>query len=479
MNDKALSHLRAFFLGRAYPIAVAALVLLSHLFGLEIPLVILLLSALCAALLITRSVVPLVAPFLLIFFGISRQHSPSIQTGSGHLGRPLFLVPFVIMVALLLISLVYVLRERGALRFADLRSLPFLIPSGIFVVTLLLNGAFAPGYTASNLLLALIEGVALTLLIYVFILGFRGERSEELIGYFIYISAVVALLIFVETAILYFSGDVLVSGSAVKDNIFYGWGVANTAGQALTATLPVLFLGAMRSSREAVLCLSAAFLALVTVLLTLSRSALLVTVLLTLSRSALLVAGVIVLLSLVIGCFFGNTKRIFRIFLPALFVVGTLLSVAVWEKASTLVADIFEKGFSDNGRYALWGTGIDEFLKYPIFGRGFYGFEELLSEPLYLYIGFFPRMLHNTVLELLAATGVCGFVGYAVYRFYTARFFFKRPSLAKTMLGLAVLTLLLQSLLDNFLFYVQPTFYYSIAIAITVLLDEQRKTVIK
>jgi O-antigen ligase len=370
------------------------------------------------------------------------------------------------MVALLLISLVYVLRERGALRFADLRSLPFLIPSGIFVVTLLLNGAFAPGYTASNLLLALIEGVALTLLIYVFILGFRGERSEELIGYFIYISAVVALLIFVETAILYFSGDVLVSGSAVKDNIFYGWGVANTAGQALTATLPVLFLGAMRSNREAVLCLSAAFLALVTVLLTLSRS-------------ALLVAGVIVLLSLVIGCFFGNTKRIFRIFLPALFVVGTLLSVAVWEKASTLVADIFKKGFSDNGRYALWGTGIDEFLKYPIFGRGFYGFEELLSEPLYLYIGFFPRMLHNTVLELLAATGVCGFVGYAVYRFYTARFFFKRPSLAKTMLGLAVLTLLLQSLLDNFLFYVQPTFYYSIAIAITVLLDEQRKTVIK
>ena len=466
MNDKALSHLRAFFLGRAYPIAVAALVLLSHLFGLELPLVILLLSALCVALLITRSVVPLVAPFLLIFFGISTQHSPSVQTGSGYFGRPFFLVPFVIMVALLLISLVYVLRERGALRFADLRSLPFLIPSGIFVVTLLLNGAFAPGYTASNLLFALIEGVALTLFIYVFMLGFRGERSEELIGYFIYISAVVALLIFVETAILYFSGDVMVSGSAVKDNIFYGWGVANTAGQALTATLPVLFLGAMRSKREAVLCLSAAFLALVTVLLTLSRS-------------ALLVAGVIVLLSLVIGCFFGNTKRIFRIFLPALFVVGTLLSVVVWEKASTLVADIFEKGFSDNGRYTLWRTGIDEFLKYPIFGRGFYGFEELLSEPLFLYIGFFPRMLHNTVLELLAATGVCGFVGYAVYRFYTARFFFKRPSLAKTMLGLAVLTLLLQSLLDNFLFYVQPTFYYSIVIAITVLLDEQRKTVTK
>ncbi len=462
MKDKVLSHLRAFFLGRAYPIAVAALVLLSHLFGLELPSVILLLSALCAALLITRSVVPLVAPLLLVFFGISTQHSPSIQTGSDYLGRPLFLVPFIIMVALVLLSLVYVLRKRGALRFAELRSLPFLIPSGIFVVTLLLNGAFAEGYTASNFLLALIEGAALTLLIYVFVLGFRGERSEELVGYFIYISAVVAFLIFLETAVLYFSGAVVKNGSAVKDSIFYGWGVGNTAGQVLTATLPVLFLGAMRSKKEATLCLPLALLALVSILLTLSRS-------------ALLVAGVIALLSLVIGCFFGNTKRFFRILLPALFVVGALLSVAVWEKFSTLVADIFEKGFSDSGRFYLWEVGASSFLAYPIFGRGFYGFEKLLSEPLFLYIGFFPRMLHNTVLELLGATGVCGFMGYAVYRFYTARVFFKRPSLAKTMLGLAVFTLLLQSLLDNFLFYVQPTFYYSIAIAIAVLLDEQQK----
>ena len=75
-------------------------------------------------------------------------------------------------------------------------------------------------------------------------------------------------------------------------------------------------------------------------------------------------------------------------------------------------------------------------------------------------------MLHNTILQLLACSGVIGAIGYAVHRAATLMPFIKKPSLAKTMLGFSILIVLIGSLADNFVFYIPHMLYYPIALAL-------------
>ena len=148
-----------------------------------------------------------------------------------------------------------------------------------------------------------------------------------------------------------------------------------------------------------------------------------------------------------------------------------LFALVFFGKIKLILGDYFERGFSDNGRYELWQLAIDTFKKSPVFGNGFYGF---FTDKIYEFSSF-PRMAHNTVLEILAAMGVFGILAYAWYRAETALLFFRRPSVTKTMLGMSVLVFLLGSLLDNFVFNLHPTFYYTIALVIACRLDSETK----
>ena len=75
-------------------------------------------------------------------------------------------------------------------------------------------------------------------------------------------------------------------------------------------------------------------------------------------------------------------------------------------------------------------------------------------------------MLHNTILQLLASSGIVGLVGYGVYRAASLVPFIRKPSLEKTMLGLSILIVLVGSLADNFVFYIPHMLYYPIALAL-------------
>ena len=107
-------------------------------------------------------------------------------------------------------------------------------------------------------------------------------------------------------------------------------------------------------------------------------------------------------------------------------------------------------------------AAIDNFLDSPIFGKGFYGLDVTTD----FSYGGLPLQAHNTFLQLMSATGAVGLVCYLCYRFYTLKPVFKRPSLRKTFMALSVVTLLLGSMLDNFVFFIYPTFHYTVALAV-------------
>ena len=130
--------------------------------------------------------------------------------------------------------------------------------------------------------------------------------------------------------------------------------------------------------------------------------------------------------------------------------------------------------FSDNGRFELWQSGIESFLSSPVFGMGFYGIK--FTEETFVTAEFLPTMAHNTVVQLLGCMGLFGFLCYLFYRIATVIPFVKRPSVEKSFIGMSVLVLLLESLLDNFIFYFLPTLQYTVALAAVFAVCDFEKT---
>jgi O-antigen ligase len=185
--------------------------------------------------------------------------------------------------------------------------------------------------------------------------------------------------------------------------------------------------------------------------------------LMTLSRNTMLFATLITAVSLLLGCFVGRNKLLFRIFVP-ICVLG-LASVVILssDKLSVLLATVIEYGFSDNGRFKLWETGFDNFKESPILGKGFFGFG---GDGLDATANFLPLMAHNTVIELLSALGVFGLLAYGYYRVSSLKPLFKKPRYSTVYVYLSIAAVLLMSLLDNYVFYIYTMFYYSVMLAL-------------
>ena len=465
-RTKAPEGLERFYMGRVYPALLCLFTLVGYVTETELYFNVVSTLMLSLGLLVCSSIRPLVPYLLVLLFQVPPAHSPAksirLENGSDYYFRPENIIPTAIVFAVALLSLlVFFLRNNRSAR-VKLAHVPFFVPSVLLSVAFLTNGLLLFNYKTENIVLAFAEILAFVLLFYFFYYGLKIEKGKDFFRYFIYVNSLVALLLVLETIWIYYSGDVVVVSAVtdefqiVKTQIYYGWGVATTAGQAITVTLPLLLYGAMRS-KGWVWYLSIAFLTYCSVIFTLSRC-------------AILVSTIAVIVSVIIGCFHGRNKNKFRVLLPLGIAAGLIAGVLFFGSIERIFTDLFDAGFSDNGRYNLWRKGINAFLRHPIFGEGFWNVHNQHS---WLHINLFPQMVHNTVFQILGSMGLFGMVAYTVYRIATVRVFLRYPRLGKTMLGVAILTILGQSLLDNFIFYVQPMFYYAIALAVAVKLTDE------
>ena len=108
-----------------------------------------------------------------------------------------------------------------------------------------------------------------------------------------------------------------------------------------------------------------------------------------------------------------------------------------------------------SGRIEIWKTGLSQFQENPIFGVGWYQ----------IPISNFPARYHNTLVQLLAATGIVGVVCYSVHRMETIIHTFRRPRLEKTFAYMSILCILVSSLLDCFTFNIWLGFEYGFLLA--------------
>ena len=149
--------------------------------------------------------------------------------------------------------------------------------------------------------------------------------------------------------------------------------------------------------------------------------------------------------------------------------VALILFIIFREKITLMLANMTAMGFNNNGRYALWRIAGENFRKSPVFGIGYFSYECSVS----ITSTFAPQLAHNTIFQVFSSMGIFGMLAYAAYRVVSLVPFFEKPRVEKTMLLLSVGVLLAESLLDNFIFWFNPTFVYNICIVLAIMYNEQ------
>ncbi len=445
----SLENIRAFYMGNIYPVLICFIVALGSISGLEFYFNILHTALACGAFWISKSIRPLMISFLTYVMQVSVKNSPFFPSYSDYYFSGWRLVFVIAIACAIVISLVAFVVKNRVYSKVSFNNTPCLLSLLLLSSAFLTNGLFSGQWKLGNIIFAFANIAVYLLIFLLFYHGFsEDERAEGISKYFAYISMLVSFVISAEIVAHFITADnVFIDGSINKVAMALGWGIWNLVGVSLSVLIPVIFYG-MHVNKYPWLYFAAATLTYVMALLTMSRN-------------ALVFASLSYAVCVIISCFKGKNKCVFRIITVVGVALVIVLGVLAWDKIQELLRDYFERGFSDNGRYALWRAAFDNFLNAPIFGMGFYGFNVETD-----VFGPLAKQAHNTVLQLLSATGIVGFSAYAYYRFSAVKPIFKKPTFTKSMMAISIAVLLFGSLLDNFIFNIYPMFHYTMSLVI-------------
>lgn len=441
-----------FFVSDYFPFAVAAITVIGYISGAELYLNLALLGSVAVGVAINRSLIPLVPVASMMLFSVSPKNSPESHFGSEYYKNPTVIVALAIGgLAVIAVGIAVIVRKGDASRL-KLGKMPMLRGSLLFAASLTLGGALSGEWEAENLWYGGLLVLCNFAVFYLFYLGLRGEGSERIIRSLCTTAAATALTLAAELGHLYLMSDsLIVGGKIIKEQVLFGWGMWTMAGQFMAVCIPLCFLGAMRRERWQIFLISATLAAVGAVF--------------TLSRGALLIGGAVYICSFLIACRHGKNRKAMRRALAVISAVALVLFVLLRREIVAALSDYLERGFSDNGRFELWRHGMLAFLENPLLGKGIFGLQRELDSGTAEGFTFYPRMMHNTAVQLLGSSGIIGLISYAIYRAQSLAPFIRRPSVEKIMMLLTILVVLLGSLIDNFIFLPKHLIFYSITLA--------------
>ncbi len=455
MKDRILKTLNkekisAFYKGPVYPALIAVIVALGSITGTEVFLSLINCALVIVALAFCDTLRPIIINLCTFVYQISVEKSPFYPSYSNYYTSGWRLPVLIVVAVIIVLFFVYFIVKNSLYKDISVRKTPFLLPLLILSAALLLNGLFSEIWTYKNLIYAVAQIISFLVVFLLLYQGLKRESAEELGSYFAYISMLMALIISAEVFHLYLTSDsIFVDGSINKVGVALGWGIWNLVGVSAVVLIPMNFYGMTKNKYPWLYFSTATLIWLVSIL--------------SMSRNALIFGTLTYAACVLIFSFVGEKKKIFRIIIFLGIAFAAIFAVAFFDKIYSLFKDFFDRGLSDNGRFALWRAAFENFLEAPIFGKGFYGFNTAVDT-----FGALPESAHNTVLQLLSAGGAVALLAYGFYRYKTVLPFIKKPSLLKTMLGISILALLFGSLLDNFIFDIYPTFYATAALVIAV-----------
>lgn len=392
-------------------------------------------------------------PFISFISICSKEHNPANPTYSTYFFEQPVTTAIYVNVALILAGfLIFGIRNRHHVNKPHKGS-GILGSLALFAGLLFFNGLGSETYQIKNIVLPFLYFVSLILLFLYFSAFIRFDRS--VFDYFMLCLVFFAITIDVQILEWVINDLEIIEGHVNKNIGFIGWGFFTTVGGLLAMLLPAGFYFAKDHKHG--------WIGYCTSILTA------ICIILAQSRGGMLWGGIIGVICVINLCISGKNRTVNRWLTFSFLVIGLLGVVAVWDKISLVIQNYLTMGFDDNGRFNLWKAGIQNLLKHPLLGAGFY-------DPSIYYGGwtyqFFPYMCHNTVLELLSAGGLIITAAYLVHRWMTVVLFFRKPNSFKMYAGFCVLGIILFSMTDLLFFLFYPTFTYSFLLMMMERSDE-------
>ena len=457
---------KSFFLSEWYPLITFALILFGYFTKLELYTIILNALLVCVAILQTRSIKPFLFYVMTFMYQMNPVHMPQKPYRSDYFytGYPLYLL--LATAAILFVCVIVFVFRSNMLVGVNWRRIPLLIPLLIFSVTMLTNGALYDGENLPDLLWGFGQVFVYLILYLLFYLGLRGEDGDGLSNYFSYLTILMSWILILQVGELFVFGNAIEGGTIVRDRVVLGFGNCNIVGAHAAMLIPINLYGFIKGKYPYLSLVTSVFIYLIALAST--------------SRNAMLFGSVYFVAFLVIALFYalrGVDKKTVAKMLCGFAAFAAVFLLIFWEQLAIIVNLYLNRGMGDSGRYSLWEQCFNHFLNNPIFGRGFYSLDIYTPNSFDKFsFDLVPDFAHNTVFELLGATGIVGFIGYSIYRISTLVLAFYRTSKERLLLVAGASLIVLASLLDNYIFQIFGPVYYTVAMVIAAkLYDDEMK----
>lgn len=333
---------------------------------------------------------------------------------------------------------------------------PRALQSGMLILGLAyVLGGVGSGYylpnLGKNLLFGFVQFLSVFFMYWLFSGAVRWEKARK--DYFAWIGLSTGITLLIQLANIYVTGNVLVNGAIVREQIFTGWGMYNNIGAMLAFMIPcAAYLACIRKHAW---------------IYTLCCLAFAGGVVFTCSRGSILGAVFGFGLSYILIILKAKNKRANLIAHIVTAAVIVLAVVVLRDKILSVFRQLVEKGADPSTRDTLYTEGIRQFLKYPVFGATFYPTEFIPWDfsTLENFSALFPPRWHNTLIQVAASCGTVGLVAFGYHRFQTVRIFVREMTLEKVFISVSLLALLGMSLLDCHMFNIGPVLMYSMLLA--------------
>ena len=304
------------------------------------------------------------------------------------------------------------------------------------------------GFEIKNLIFAGLQFAAM--FIPYFLLCFSVKWNKVVKDYIAFSVIMFGLVVGAQIVYSYLYNGYFINGNPNNFYIFSGWGVNTNMGAMVTLAIPFAFYYIAKDKNVFVNNLIVLLLFFTNVL--------------SLSRNSILIGTVLYFVCLIISFNVSkkkSTKITLVIFLLLLLGIFYLFNSYVF---NTIMSS-FANGFSPSGRDKLYVRAIEAFYSFPLLGSGFYSINSTLLPSDIGWNAFFPRMWHNSVLQVMATGGLVCLVAYIIHRIQTLKVVFSNFSIENGFIAISLLALLLMSLFDCYLFQIGPMLFYSSAFA--------------
>lgn len=241
----------------------------------------------------------------------------------------------------------------------------------------------------------------LPLVIYVLVLNFENLPKE--ISFAEYVAKIIfyfGCIVVIEIATYYVvNWDYFLANPLSV--VHLGWGVSNTVATVLLLSFPMGFYLYYKSKGP-----KAYLYIMMSITHYLGIAA-------TTSRGALIVGSVELVLLLISNIFVckGRKRKEYLVLSAIVFICAIIIGVTQRDSIIKIYKIIFVDGLADSGRFRIYSEAIACFMQSPMFGAGlgYVGDWEYIIDQKGLY------QFHNTIMQIIACTGIIGALGYLYY----------------------------------------------------------------